>query len=102
MPPPPESGNPVAAGPQWGREELAGDGEVVARAGAVAGAFERVVRPQALDGVLLAVVARDVVQPAGDGRGARDPLRVADPGALVAVLVGGVVVPAPEDPAVDH
>src|SRR5439155_21075254 len=79
----------------------AGDGEVVARARAVARAAGRVVAPQALDGVLLAVVARDVVQPARNGRGRRDAEVVPDPRALVGVLVGRVVVPRAEVLAVD-
>src|SRR5205823_11692163 len=79
----------------------AGDREIVSRAGAVACTFGRVVAPQALDGVLLAVVARDVVQAARNGRGRRDAEVVTDPRALVAVLVGRIVVPTAEVLAVD-
>src|SRR5207253_7163249 len=89
-------------GPTAFRSRLTRDGKVVAGAGTPARAAGGVVAPQALYGVLLPVVARDVVQPAGNrGRG-RDSLGVADPGTLVAVLVRAVVVPAAEIDAVDH
>src|SRR5207248_3536369 len=104
-------GLPRATDPSAGRPrprpgpavpDLAGDRQVVPGTGAVARARSRVVAPEALDGIERPVVAPDVVQPAGDGRGRCDALRVADPCALVAVLVRGVVVPAAEVLAVDH
>src|SRR5919108_490965 len=75
--------------------------DVVVGAGAVAGPGRRVVAPQGLDRVLLAVVPGDVVEPAGNGRGRRQPEGVADPRALVTVLVAAVVVPAAQGLAVD-
>src|SRR5262249_11708958 len=93
-------GAPVLAASR--EKALAGDRQVVAGAGAVPCATSRLVAPQALHGVLLAVVASDVVEPAGDGGGRSDSLRVTDPGALVTVLVGRVVVPAAEIDTVDH
>src|ERR1043166_6671977 len=83
----------AAAPPGPGVPVSAGHREVVVRTGAPAGASGRLVTPEALHRVLLAVVAGDVVEPARDGRRGRDALGVADPRALVAVLVGGVVVP---------
>src|SRR5256714_6211050 len=96
MPPP-----PAGTGDGGTRKGLPGNREVVAGAGAVAGARGGVVAPQALDGVLLAVVAPDVVQAPRNRRGRRDAEVVTDPGALVAVLVRAVVVPAAEVLAVD-
>src|SRR6266581_984089 len=76
--------------------------QIVPGTGAVPRTGGGVVAPEALNGVLLPVVAGDVVEPARNGRRARGAERVTDPRALVAVLLGAVVVPSAEVLAVDH